>query len=100
MKPLLALIFACLTFSTALTAYADVLKIPISQQGATRIAMPKHGDSQQQVIRRFGEPVVRKAAVGQPPITRWDYSGFSVYFEYNTVINSVKNHQAKHPVSP
>lgn len=38
--------------------------------------------------------------IGPPPITRWDYTGFSVYFEYSTVINSVKNHQAKYPISP
>lgn len=100
MKTLRAFTLLCLTFITVFSAYAEVLRIPISQQGTANIDMPKHGDSQQQVINRYGEPLVRKAAVGQPPITRWDYTGFSVYFEYSTVINSVKNHQAKHPVSP
>lgn len=100
MKLLRALTFISLTFATVFGAYAEVLRIPISLQGTVTIDMPQHGDSQQQVINRFGEPLVRKAAVGQPPITRWDYTGFSVYFEYSTVINSVKKHQAKHPVAP
>jgi hypothetical protein len=34
--------------------------------------------------------------VGQPPITRWDYREFSVYFEYDHVINSVRHHQPRH----
>jgi hypothetical protein len=42
------------------------------------------------VTQRFGEPSKRHTAVGQPPITRWDYPGFSVYFEYDRVIDSVR----------
>ena len=33
--------------------------------------------------------------VGQPPITRWDYREFSVYFEYDHVINSVRHHRPR-----
>ena len=46
------------------------------------------------VKRVVGAPSRRHAAVGQPPITRWDYPGFSVYFEYDKVINSVRQHKA------
>jgi hypothetical protein len=27
--------------------------------------------------------------VGDPPITRWDYDGWSVYFEYDLVLFTV-----------
>jgi hypothetical protein len=27
--------------------------------------------------------------VGEPPITRWDYGSYSVYFEYDVVLFSV-----------
>lgn len=75
-------------------AQADVLKIPIGQQGGEQARdLPQRGQSQASVLRRYGEPVQRHASVGQPPITRWDYSGFTVYFEYSHVINSVRQHQ-------
>ena len=46
------------------------------------------------VEKHFGAPVTRHPAVGgasaqQPPITRWDYNGFSVFFEHDRVIDSV-----------
>jgi len=34
-------------------------------------------------------PAERHEAVGQPPITRWDYPTFSVYFENDRVIHAV-----------
>ncbi len=37
----------------------------------------------------FGAPSNRVAAVGQPPITRWEYPGFVVYFEHQHVIHTV-----------
>jgi hypothetical protein len=42
-----------------------------------------------QVEAKFGAPVTKHDAVGQPPITRWDYAGFSVFFEHDRVIDSV-----------
>ena len=74
---------------------AEVLRIPISQQGNVSIQMPAHGDQQAQVVQQFGEPSVRHSSVGQPPITRWDYPNFTVYFESNTVVNSVQSHQER-----
>jgi hypothetical protein len=43
----------------------------------------------ERVESAFGAPTNRHAAVGDPPITRWDYPGFAVYFEYQHVIHSV-----------
>lgn len=53
------------------------------------VELPSRGSSMAQVEARFGAPTARHAAVGQPPITRWDYEGFSVYFEHQHVIHAV-----------
>ncbi len=52
-------------------------------------AAPSRGMSMSQVESRFGAPTSKIPAVGRPPISRWDYSGFVVYFEYDHVIHSV-----------
>ncbi|NNC96458.1 MAG: hypothetical protein HKN88_00140 [Gammaproteobacteria bacterium] len=54
-------------------------------------AKPKKGISKAQVRKKYGEPVQTYAPVGQPPITRWRYKDFIVYFEYNNVIHAVAN---------
>ena len=90
----------CLGILSTTIVQADVLRIPISQQGSASIKMPTHGDKQAQVIQQFGEPSKRHASVGQPPITRWDYPGFSVYFEQSSVVNSVQIHQPSASVAP
>jgi hypothetical protein len=38
---------------------------------------------------RYGAPSQRYEAVGQPPITRWVYPSFVVYFEYSHVVHAV-----------
>jgi hypothetical protein len=53
------------------------------------IERPARGATMSAVEARFGAPQSRHAAVGTPPITRWDYAGFSVYFEYQRVIDAV-----------
>lgn len=50
---------------------------------------PKRGSTMSEVEKRFGTPVEKHATVGQPPITRWDYAGFSVFFEHDRVIHAV-----------
>jgi hypothetical protein len=42
-----------------------------------------------QVASKFGAPVTKIPAVGNPPISRWEYPGFVVYFEHEHVIHSV-----------
>ena len=74
-------------------AMAEVLLIDsIASQPANTasgLLRPKIGMNMQQVVQKFGEPVSKSAAVGEPPITRWDYSDYSVYFEHNLVLTSV-----------
>ena len=50
--------------------------------------------SMESVEAKYGAPARRVPAVGggtaaQPPITRWEYPGFIVYFEHNHVVHTV-----------
>lgn len=74
--------------------YAENLKVPVGQQGDVQTPVPKHGETRQHVIKHFGQPQTAFPKIGRPPITRWDYSDFSVYFEYDRVISSVRHHTA------
>jgi hypothetical protein len=53
------------------------------------VERPKRGSTMTEVEKHFGAPTEKHATVGQPPITRWDYSGFAVFFEHDRVIHSV-----------
>lgn len=82
-------------------ARAETLVIPLGQQAADRSAqMPQRGLSKSAVAQRFGEPTKRHPAIGQPPITRWDYADYSVYFEYDRVIDSVGHRQGRSAPTP
>ena len=50
---------------------------------------PTRGMTQASVESRYGSPASVTAPVGEPPITRWEYSGFVVFFEYDRVIHAV-----------
>ncbi len=60
-----------------------------ADQPAAAAEHPKRGSTMSAVQSRFGEPSTRHAAVGQPPITRWDYPQFAVYFENDRVLHAV-----------
>jgi hypothetical protein len=53
------------------------------------VAAPTRGMTMNQVTVKFGAPVAKVPAVGNPPISRWEYAGFVVYFERDHVIHSV-----------
>ena len=53
------------------------------------VATPTRGMTMNQVATKFGAPVSKVPAVGKPPISRWEYPGFVVYFEHEHVIHSV-----------
>ncbi len=98
MKHLLHSLILASAVLTISPLQADTLSIPVGEQNSAQAApLPQRGASFDAVMRSWGEPTKRHAAVGQPPITRWDYSGFSVYFEYSHVIDSVRQHTPKAP---
>lgn len=86
---------------TASTVHAETLVIPLGHQATDRVQqMPQRGLLKNAVAQRYGEPARRHAPVGQPPITRWDYADFSVYFEYDHVIDSVRHRTARGTPAP
>ncbi|MFO1355924.1 MAG: phosphodiesterase [Gammaproteobacteria bacterium] len=71
-------------------AHADTLIMQgIEQARATAAERPLRGMTMKAVATRWGEPAEKQAPVGQPPITRWDYGDFVVFFEYDHVIDAV-----------
>ncbi|MEO6185887.1 MAG: phosphodiesterase [Steroidobacteraceae bacterium] len=83
--PLALLLVLCATPLSAETLLVGD-QVQIKPAGIT---LPQRGSSMTTVESRFGAPRERHAAVGKPPITRWDYNGFSVYFEYQHVVHAV-----------
>ena len=90
-------ILAALLCGCALTSAAVAETIVVNDEVQVRdsqLERPKRGLTMDEVEKHFGAPVTRHPAVGgssaqQPPITRWDYNGFSVVFEHERVIDSV-----------
>jgi hypothetical protein len=75
------------------TAYAESLIIEnIDTSSASLTQRPNRGMSMDTVETKWGAPDVKRAAIGEPPIARWEYSTFVVYFEYRNVIHTVTNH--------
>ena len=50
---------------------------------------PSRGMTQASVESKYGSPVSVDAPVGEPPISRWEYADFLVFFEYDKVIHAV-----------
>jgi hypothetical protein len=53
-------------------------------------APPDKGMTMAQVRTGYGDPLQALPAVGKPPITRWVYRDYVVYFEHDHVIHSVR----------
>lgn len=88
--PVLAL---ALFAATSINAQADTLLLdaisaapPNSDDG---VARPRSGSSMTTVAAQFGEPDSKRDPIGEPPITRWVYPGYTVYFEHERVIEVV-----------
>ena len=72
------------------TGMSGVLLIDaVKEEQKSSIPRPRNGDSMIEVEHRFGPPRARRDPVGNPPITRWDYEDFSVYFEHDKVLTAV-----------
>jgi len=88
-RMVLALIFAGIAgFLMPVTLSADVLLIEEVRQ-AGRMDVPQNGMTTSDVRARFGDPVEVHSTIGDPPITRWEYERWSVYFEYKVVLFTV-----------
>lgn len=71
-------------------AHADALLIDkVRRDAQQQIERPSRGMSKAAVANRFGEPKDKVAAVGTPPISRWVYDNYIVFFEKDRVLHSV-----------
>ncbi|MEX1082560.1 MAG: hypothetical protein WD382_01170 [Halofilum sp. (in: g-proteobacteria)] len=91
----IALLFGLLTA----TAYADDTpdpgEIDVDRIVSKHPDMPARGTDMDSVRGALGEPNDTKGPVGDPPITRWGYDDFNVYFEHERVLHSVRAQRAK-----
>jgi hypothetical protein len=85
---LVLLLASAALFTPVATLNADVLLIEEVRQ-AERMQLPVNGMNKDDVRSRYGDPAQTHAPVGDPPITRWDYEQWSVYFEYDLVLFTV-----------
>ncbi len=93
MRKGLLFLAAVLAAPVAGPAQADVLLIdaiaeaPANAPGA--LPRPTRGMTMNKVRAEFGEPTKANPWVGDPPITRWDYPKYSVFFEHQYVLDTV-----------
>jgi hypothetical protein len=85
------LLFLTLALIASGPASADVLLID-SIESAPAMQTPRNGLSMTQVRQQFGDPAQEVPAVGEPPISRWEYTGYTVYFEDDLVLHAVIQH--------
>lgn len=75
---------------TTETIVTKSVSIPLADKPKSTINLPKKSDSFKTVMQKFGNADKKYPPKGKPPITRWDYPGFSVYFESGYVIHTVR----------
>jgi len=95
MRALFCLLLALAAGFTLPSVQADVLTL--KQNAALDVPRPTRGMTMSEVESQFGAPREKYPAVGQPPITRWDYDNFSVFFEHQHVLHSVAQHKLNQP---
>ena len=74
------------------TAHAESLRTKVAQEQGMNL--PQRGLSMAQVEQRYGAPLHKLQTRGgdstkHPPINRWEYANYIVYFERSHVIHSV-----------
>lgn len=89
MNKLRKLTLVALVFGFAGFAVADTLDMDGTEDARSSVG-PASGSTTQTVEATYGAPIAKNAAVGEPPISSWEYAGFIVFFEYDRVIHSVK----------
>jgi hypothetical protein len=88
MQTLRSLTILGLALGLSASANADTLKTSGINAGEDG-SRPTRGITQAQVEAKYGSPVTKKAAIGDPPISSWEYQDFTVYFEHDRVIHAV-----------
>ena len=95
--PLLATLLLAAT-----SAHADTFDVRKNAAIGSGGDLPRRGLSMAQVEQRYGAPIEKFPTAGgdaprHPPINRWRYNGYTVYFERNRVIHSVVDAASQPP---
>jgi len=85
----LKLTLVALLLALGSAAHAETLDTDTGHAMLTGGDRPTRGMTMQKVQKDWGQPAMRRAPVGEPPITRWEYPEFVVYFEHDRVIHAV-----------
>ena len=88
MQKLRTLTLIALVLGLTSIVHADTLQMEGTTPEAGD-ARPTRGMTAERVEQKFGIPESREAAVGDPPISRWEYKDMVVFFEYDRVIHAV-----------
>lgn len=97
--PRIASILAATFLLLPAMGHADVLRMePTTRTTVVEapikfVATPTRGMSMDSVRSAYGEPKTSYPAVGEPPISRWDFEKFHVFFEHNMVLHAVVPNQ-------
>lgn len=91
------LLAAALT-ALALSAHADERDVRPGEIDPAAViqpvpGMPARGTTMARVRANLGNPGREVGPVGEPPISRWVYAEFTVYFEHDRVLHSVKHRE-------
>jgi len=80
-----------LSLGMAMSVGAQNMDMSATDRSATfnEPGKPTRGMTQQAVEASYGAPQDVRAPIGDPPITRWEYANFVVFFEYDKVIHAV-----------
>jgi hypothetical protein len=86
--------FFAASFALASAVHADTFDVRKNARRSAGADVPHRGMTMAQVEKRYGAPVEKMPTAGgdaprHPPINRWRYNGYTVYFERNRVIHSV-----------
>ncbi len=88
-KKLLCCLVLLLAISAAYAQSTATQQGPAATEPMVSVIVPGNGMTMDQVAQRFGEPKEKVGAVGDPPISRWVYEGYTVFFEHDLVLHSV-----------
>lgn len=88
-RTLLAVCGAVVAMGLGPAAWSQAQQAADAPAAQAELAAPGRGLSMAQVESRYGAPTEKVAPVGHPPIARWVYPTFVVYFEGHHVIHAV-----------
>ncbi len=89
MKKLRSAILTAVLVSAGSMVSADTLRMD-GMNAMADDGRPGRGMTQKSVRAKYGSPRSARSPVGDPPITRWEYQDFIVYFEHDKVIHTVR----------